>query len=426
MSNSNVAIKIKNMSKCYYIGIREPYKTIADTITSAIKFSNLEKRSNLNKKKFWALKDISFELDKGSVFGIIGRNGAGKSTLLKILSRITYPTIGNVEIHGRVGSLLEVGTGFHPELSGRENIYLSGSILGMKKSEINQNFDQIVRFSEIEQFIDTPVKRYSSGMYVRLAFSVAAHLDSNILLVDEVLAVGDSQFQKKCMGKMKSITNEGRTVLFVSHNIGSISSLCDKGLLLEEGKLEAMGDISDVVSKYISHHESSNDELVWTQNSAPGDNTIRLKSVKITLDGKSCKNIPINMDFKIEISYWNLVEKSPIMVGLHLLDRNGYTVFESGNVKSAILNIDKWAGAEYPIGLFLTTCVIPKNFLNDGIYYVSILLLTNTSRLHTKLDEILSFSIFDTGEMRKEYAGEWKGVIRPKLDWRTEFIKEGH
>ena len=274
---SDVAIKVENLSKLYKIGTRqERYKTLRDTITDAFTtpLRKLKQRAKTREPKvdssvnsklhapssllpsndgfIWALKDVSFEVKHGEVVGIIGRNGAGKSTLLKILSRITEPTEGRAEIHGRVGSLLEVGTGFHPELTGRENIYLNGAILGMKQAEIDRKFDEIVAFAEIEKFIDTPVKHYSSGMYVRLAFAVAAHLEPEILMVDEVLAVGERQFQKKCLGKMGDVAKEGRTVLFVSHNMTAISGLCGRVLLLEQGEIDFEGDVYNGIGRYMS------------------------------------------------------------------------------------------------------------------------------------------------------------------------------
>jgi len=256
---SDVAIRVEHLSKQYRIGKKqERYYTLRDTIADAFTAPLRWVRSRRNggspnggeEDTIWALKDVSFEVKHGEVVGIIGRNGAGKSTLLKILSRITEPTEGRVEIHGRVASLLEVGTGFHPELTGRENIYLNGAILGMSKAEIDRKFDEIVEFAEIEKFIDTPVKRYSSGMYMRLAFAVAAHLEPEILLVDEVLAVGDAAFQKKCLGKMGDVAKAGRTVLFVSHNMAAVEGLCEKGLLLSEGRLVCFGNVSSVVSRY--------------------------------------------------------------------------------------------------------------------------------------------------------------------------------
>src|SRR3990167_5029385 len=249
---SDIAIKVENLSKLYRIGNRESYKALRDVLSDAISapfrwFRNSQSANNY----FWALKDISFEVKKGEVIGIIGRNGAGKSTLLKILCRITEPTEGYAKIYGRVGSLLEVGTGFHPELTGRENIYLNGAILGMSKAEINRKFDEIVAFAEVEKFIDTPVKHYSSGMYTRLAFAVAAHMETEILLVDEVLAVGDITFQKKCLGKMEDVAKKGRTVLFISHNMNMVRLLCEQTLLLDNGKTEAIGKTDKVIEKYL-------------------------------------------------------------------------------------------------------------------------------------------------------------------------------
>ncbi len=246
-------IEIKNLSKQYNIGMDRTYKTFCDSFTSAVRHPlKTLKDCRRPNDTFWALKDVNFEVERGEVIGIIGRNGAGKSTLLKILSRITYPTEGQIRIRGRVGSLLEVGTGFHPELTGRENIYFNGAILGMKKREIDEKFDEIVKFSGVEKFLDTPVKRYSSGMQVRLAFSVAANLDPEILVIDEVLAVGDAAFQKKCLGKMGEVAEGGRTVLFVSHNMDAVKKLCTKGYLISEGQLTQMGDVDDVVAQYIS------------------------------------------------------------------------------------------------------------------------------------------------------------------------------
>lgn len=261
---SDIALRVENIGKLYRIGERENYKTLRDIITNTIyapfRWSNnnssSKSRNSQSENLIWALKDISFEVKKGEVIGIIGRNGAGKSTLLKILSRITEPTEGYAEIHGRVGSLLEVGTGFHPELTGRENIYLNGAILGMSKAEINRKFDEIIAFAEIEKFVDTPVKHYSSGMYMRLAFAVAAHMEMEILVIDEVLAVGDIAFQKKCLGKMEDVAKKGRTVLFVSHNMAAVKKLCTKGILLESGGIVKNGSTDDIVNSYLNNNIS--------------------------------------------------------------------------------------------------------------------------------------------------------------------------
>jgi len=269
---TDIAIRVENLSKLYRIGkAQRRHDTLRDAIVDAFKRFNVKtfKRSNVptGDDTIWALKDVSFEVPRGEVLGIIGRNGAGKSTLLKILSRITEPTSGRAIVNGRVGSLLEVGTGFHPELTGRENIYLNGAILGMKKAEIQRKFDEIVAFAEIEQFLDTPVKHYSSGMYVRLAFAVAAHLEPEILLVDEVLAVGDAQFQKKCLGKMGDVAKEGRTVLFVSHNMAAVQRLCRQAILLDQGILSAIGGVVEVMNTYLHRGESYS--LHWTRSSPP-------------------------------------------------------------------------------------------------------------------------------------------------------------
>ena len=272
MSSNHPAIRVSHLSKQYKLGgPQEPYHTLRDAIVNSLKAPLKVFHKAPPVEGFWALKDVSFEVEPGEVVGIIGRNGAGKSTLLKILSRITSPTEGTVELHGRVGSLLEVGTGFHPELTGRENIYLSGSIMGMKRSEIDVKLDDIVKFSDVEKFLDTPVKRYSSGMMVRLGFSVAAHLDPEILIVDEVLAVGDAQFQKKCLGKMDQVSKgEGRTVLFVSHNMSMISSLCDSGFLLEKGKIRTSGPIENVINAYLNSDQIGNGEVIFKDH-LPGD-----------------------------------------------------------------------------------------------------------------------------------------------------------
>jgi len=274
----DLAIRCEHLSKQYRIGSPDGYKTLRDAIstTALAPFRRLKNNSQNGKRNIWALHDVSFQINRGEVVGIIGLNGAGKSTLLKVLSRITVPTRGHAEIHGRVGSLLEVGTGFHPELTGRENVYLNGAILGMRKAEIDRKFDEIVAFAEVETFLDTPVKRYSSGMYVRLAFGVAAHLETEVLLVDEVLAVGDAQFQKKCFEKMRDIGIQGRTILFVSHNMSAVRSICKQALIIEKGRVVAQGEIDHTVDRYLSQISSSQAE-----NEAVETNTFSVKSVEI-------------------------------------------------------------------------------------------------------------------------------------------------
>jgi lipopolysaccharide transport system ATP-binding protein len=303
MTNNNIAILVRNLGKKYQIGgPQERYLTLRDAIVNSVKapFNRiLHKNFDQSINEFWALKDVSFDVHKGEVIGIIGRNGAGKSTLLKIFSRITPPTEGIVEIHGRVGSLLEVGTGFHPEMTGRENIFLNGSILGMKKVEIEQKFDEIVKFAEIDKFIDTPVKRYSSGMYVRLAFAVAAHLDPEILVVDEVLAVGDAQFQKKCIGKMGEISKEGRTVLFVSHNMTAVKVLCQRGIVIDEGHIKFDGSTSNAVDFYLADKRLSEEIIIPIAERKRGRNcSLRAKIVDITVISDGQRNPKIIDPFK--------------------------------------------------------------------------------------------------------------------------------
>lgn len=279
---NNIAISVKNIGKQYRLGSGRKYDTLRDAMMGV--FSGEGKSSGNNTQTIWALKDISFEISPGEVVGIIGRNGAGKSTLLKILSRITEPSTGQARIHGRVGSLLEVGTGFHPELSGRENVYLNGAILGMRRTEIDRRFDEIVAFAEIEKFLDTPVKRYSSGMYVRLAFAVAAHLDPEILLVDEVLAVGDLAFQKKCLGKMEDVSQQGRTVLFVSHNMAAIQALCKRGILLAQGQVVCDAAIDQTVNAYLKALEQNAVYDLAERSERRGRGNVRLTHVHISAD----------------------------------------------------------------------------------------------------------------------------------------------
>jgi len=314
---SDIAIRVENLSKRYRIGRREKYLTLSEVLTRSFTapfrlFRRNEHSSDTNHQSqdnyIWALKDVSFEVKRGEVVGIIGRNGAGKSTLLKILARITDPTEGYAEVRGRVGSLLEVGTGFHPELTGRENIYLSGAVLGMKKKEIDKKFYEIVAFAELEKFIDTPVKHYSSGMYVRLAFAVAAHLDPEILLVDEVLAVGDVAFQRKCLGKMENVAKEGRTVLFVSHNMAAIASLCSKAILLESGKLTKEGEVSKVIENYISSLSMSSENLtVHQRQDRKGSGRVRITDVYlIDQNGRRVREVFSGQKVSFVIEYESL------------------------------------------------------------------------------------------------------------------------
>jgi lipopolysaccharide transport system ATP-binding protein len=378
--------------------------------------------------RFWALRDISFEICRGERVGIIGQNGAGKSTLLKIFSRVTAPTEGLVKVRGTIASLLEVGTGFNPELTGRENVFLNGAILGMNKAEVRKKFDEIVDFAEIARFIDTPVKRYSSGMYVRLAFAVAAHLESEILLVDEVLAVGDAGFQKKCLGKMDDISrSQGRTVLFVSHNMPSIINLCERTILLQNGINKMDGKTRDVVQSYLMTNKSKDGEIVWeTPKDAPGNEEVKLHAVRLFQTGREepTSDIDISRDLFIHIEYWNFRDGLRIYPGIWLRDQTGSYVLSSAHHKSISLTSDPWADRPHPVGLFQSVCCIPGNFLNDTTYSVTAIVGKNMADTIVLKDYILSFTVHDTGEMRKEFTGEWIGSVRPKLSWNTELVQE--
>ena len=385
--------------------------------------------SSLRDDEMWALRDVSFEVKQGEILGIIGRNGAGKSTLLKILSRVTVPTSGEVRVKGRIASLLEVGTGFHPELTGRENIFLNGAILGMTKGEIKKKFDEIVAFSEVEKFIDTPVKRYSSGMYVRLAFAVAAHLDPEVLIVDEVLAVGDADFQKKCLGKMQDVAGHGRTILFVSHNMHAVSSLCQRALLLNSGCVTADGLAADITAKYLLGRAGPDcGRRSWADpETAPGTHEIRLRAVGIRSEDGLAVEIPISKPFSVEVEFQVLSGNPKVSYSIHLLDHYGNCVLATANMPSACVRPDPWFGRNYAPGLYRARCHFPANFLNEGRFSIRVILLEdmNTSSVPVCLDDALSFTAVDSSEMRKEYFGHWIGLVRPKLAWDSEQLREG-
>ncbi|MDZ7318890.1 MAG: ABC transporter ATP-binding protein [candidate division KSB1 bacterium] len=426
---SDIAIRVENLGKLYRLGPRERYKALRDTLAEAMSapfraLKNLRSSANPSSNDFiWALKDVSFEIKQGEVVGVIGRNGAGKSTLLKILSRITEPTEGYAEIHGRVGSLLEVGTGFHPELTGRENIYLNGAILGMKKAEIARKFDEIVAFAEVEKFLDTPVKHYSSGMYVRLAFAVAAHLEPEILLVDEVLAVGDVAFQQKCIGKMNNISRQGRTVLFVSHNLGVLANVCPRAVLLLQGKKKNDGPSNDVIAEYIASGTLGQGQRIWRDlKDAPGNERIRIHAVRIISKGIVTSNVDIQHDIQVQVEFWNLKPGIRICVSIHVLDNIGNTVLATLNAHSANSLKDQWFDQPCPTGFFRSVCTLPGNFLNEGLYSVNAIILSDVKNVEVFIREAVSFNVYETGAMRKEYGGHWIGVVRPKLAWHTDYL----
>ncbi|MBD3308671.1 ATP-binding cassette domain-containing protein [candidate division KSB3 bacterium] len=432
---SNVVIQVEHLSKSYQYGtishgtlyrdLQSWWARIRGKDDPNLKIDDTH-RSGKSGERFWALHDLSFEVQQGEIVGIIGRNGAGKSTLLKIVSQITTPTKGCIKLRGRVGSLLEVGTGFHAELTGRENIYLNGAILGMNKAEVTQKFDDIVAFAELEEFIDTPVKRYSSGMYVRLAFAVAAYLEPEILLIDEVLAVGDVKFQEKCFGRLETVAQAGRTILLVSHNMPSIINLCQRAILLEGGSIAKDGKALDVVEHYLLTTRSAEGEVIWSDpDEAPGNDLVRLYAVRILQDGLDMPtaDVDISKEIAIQLLYWNLQPNSIIGPSIWLRDKIGTVVLASSNHASVSLTKDPWYGTPHPPGLFQSTCRIPANFLNEGLYSVTAMVDKGVCTTQIFEDFVLSFYVHDTGEMRKEYLGEWIGTVRPRLAWHTEYLE---
>jgi lipopolysaccharide transport system ATP-binding protein len=375
---------------------------------------------------FWALKDVQLSIEAGDIVGLVGRNGAGKSTLLKILSRIVSPTMGRVGVRGRVGSLLEVGTGFHPELTGRENVFLNGAILGMPRSEIRRRFDEIVSFAEIDTFLDTPVKRYSSGMAVRLAFAVAAHLEPDVLIIDEVLSVGDQAFQRKCLGKASQLGEQGRTILIVSHNLAAVANLCRRAVLLEHGAVVADGAPDYIIDRYLADASSGSGIKTWTSAMpAPSCEQVAIVSVSVQGNGLSrpASEVDIDQPIVLSVEYRVLQPGTRLCVQFQVKDETGAYVFWSANAPSMSLVSDPWYGREHDIGIYRTECTIPSNFLNDTRYFVSLSLGPEIGTAWIRLDSVLSFLVHDTGAMRQEYTGSWIGpVVRPKLHWLTQSL----
>ncbi len=425
------AIIVENLSKRYRIGLEKQGRdtlaeVVSDWITSPIR--NYRRLRNLTKFKgqeqeiqevediIWALRDVSFEIKPGEVIGVIGKNGAGKSTLLKILSRITYPTHGIVKLNGRVSSLLEVGTGFHPELTGRDNIYLNGTILGMTRAEINRKFDEIVDFSGISKFIDTPVKFYSSGMGVRLAFSVAAHLEPEILLIDEVLSVGDAAFQKRSLGKMEEVSKEGRTVLFVSHNMGAVHSLCSRGLLLESGTLTMDDNVDAVINQYLSSKDiSSLGRLNWSEADAPQDQELILFGIEmISEDGEVKTTYQIDEGFEIRIHYQIVEEIKNLRLYLRFKTTMSETVFatyEDAQIQQ---------GFNRKPGHYTAIAKIPPNILNNMTYRIYIGFDSPGHKVLIPGKEYLEVDIIDTSDGYRYVPGAFDGPIRPVIDWQVD------
>jgi lipopolysaccharide transport system ATP-binding protein len=421
-------IRVMNVGKQYRIGAsrQSSYVTLRETLTSlaSAPFRRLAQESAPNQEKFWALQGVNFEVSPGEVVGIIGRNGAGKSTLLKLLSRITEPTTGRIELYGRIGSLLEVGTGFHPELTGRENIYLNGAILGMARTEITRKFDEIVAFAEVEKFIDTPVKHFSSGMYMRLAFAVAAHLEPEILLVDEVLAVGDGRFQRKCLDKMQDVGQQGRTVLFVSHNMPAITRLCPRTILLDAGRVIGDGQSSQVVGAYLSSGLGTTAVRVWPDlNTAPGNDIVRLCAVRVCTEDRVFSDaLDIRRPIGIEMEYEVLQSGHVLTPNYHFYNEEGVYAFVASEADPV------WAGRARSVGRYVSTAWIPGNLLSEGTLFVGAAISTmNPVVVHFYERDAVAFQIIDSldgDSARGEYAGPMPGVVRPLLQWSTRMISE--
>ncbi|HEV7843463.1 MAG TPA: ABC transporter ATP-binding protein [Pyrinomonadaceae bacterium] len=416
-------IKVESLSKRYCVAQRSSNRpTLREELVAALRapLARLTRRSARENGLLWALKDVSFEVAPGEVVGLIGRNGAGKSTLLKILSRITEPSRGRARIHGRVGSLLEVGTGFHPELSGRENTYLNGAILGMKKAEIKRKFDEIVAFAEVEKFVDTPVKHYSSGMYLRLAFAVAAHLEPEILLVDEVLAVGDAAFQNKCLGKMSAIAGEGRTVLFVSHNMPAIKNLCNRALLLDNGTIEREGDAVAVVQYYLQGDYQSS-KKVWAREKRPGNDSIKLNMVRILdASGEEVSSVKLSEPLTVEIDYEVVARGAYVAFSLILFDPDGHVLFGS------VSNTEKsHYSTPMDCGRYSSRCVVSGDLLNTGKFSFSLTGFSANWTDHFRVDQVVSFEAIDDGLLRGDYYGPYGGPLRPRFPWETVALTQG-
>jgi lipopolysaccharide transport system ATP-binding protein len=414
---SDLALRVEGLGKQYRLGRPPGHRTLREALSS-LRGGGGRSPDPL----IWALQDVSFELARGEVLGVIGSNGAGKSTLLKILSRVTEPSAGEVVLYGRIGSLLEVGTGFHPELTGRENIYLNGAILGMKRAEIDGRFDEIVAFAEVAEFLDTPVKRYSSGMYLRLAFAVAAHLEPEILVVDEVLAVGDVAFQRKCLGKMQEVSRGGRTVLFVSHNLAAVGRLCSRALYLKKGRSVALGETSEVVHAYLSSVSGGVTHREWPDpTTAPGDEYLRLTAVRLLDErGQPLEVARQDQGFQVAIAYRVLQPMPNANVGIELRTEGGVTVLASYDADHP-----DWSGRGRQPGAYLAECSVPAHLLNEGAYQITITAGIPFQKVCLMLEDLIRLEVAQpvsgqgsSGRM----AARRPGVVAPDLPWRVAFL----
>jgi lipopolysaccharide transport system ATP-binding protein len=426
------AIQVENLSKRYRIGTAQTKfrygmlrDVLVDTITAPVRWARTLGKGRDHEidqpNYIWALDDVSFDVEEGKVLGIVGRNGAGKSTLLKVLSRVTEPTRGTVAVRGRVGSLLEVGTGFHPELTGRENIYMNGAILGMKRAEIERKFDEIVAFSEVEQFIETPVKRYSSGMYLRLAFAVAAHLEPEILVVDEVLAVGDAEFQKKCLGKMGDVAQQGRTVLFVSHNMSAILRLTEEAIVLDRGKMLMRGPTQKAVDFYLSSGKAQAGERLWEADELPQIGSpfhpvaLRLKNMKgkVIDTVRSSEPVTIEMEYRLESPLTGL------RVGFYLSTMRGEYILTSFDTDDA-RSYEKYSSRK--AGHYISRCELPADLLNEGRYALGVNASSFGVRRYFQDEQVLAFNVDISGAPGTQWPEPRQGPIRPRLAWKIQKI----
>ncbi|MEE8481792.1 MAG: ABC transporter ATP-binding protein [Acidiferrobacterales bacterium] len=417
---TNIAIRVEGLGKQYRIGgdKQQRYRTLRDSISDAAKWPGRLLRGDLNRRAetIWALKDVSFDLKEGHVLGVIGRNGAGKSTLLKILSRVTEPTTGFAEVRGRVGSLLEVGTGFHPELSGRENIFLNGAVLGMPRKEIERKFDEIVEFSGVGKFIDTPVKRYSSGMYLRLAFSVAAHLEPEILVVDEVLAVGDAEFQRKCLGKMSDVAEAGRTVLFVSHNMSAIMRLTEQAIVLDKGQVVYNAPTREAVDYYMASGFSQSGERTWEADEVP-ESAAPFRPIALRVRdprGKVADTVQSREPLDVELEYQLDKEIQGLRVGIYLLTIQGEVVFTSFDTDSSE-QFERYGVRK--AGHYISRTQIPANLLNEGQYVLGLNASAYRVKRYFQDERALAFNVDAMGAPGMQWPEPRQGPIRPQLDW---------
>lgn len=408
-------ITVENISKHYIIDHKRGKGTnsLRDVVSENMRSLFGKKRPDdeqLTHEEFWALRDVNFKVEQGDRVGIVGHNGAGKSTLLKILSKIIEPTTGSVRIKGRVASLLEVGTGFHPELTGRENIFLNGSLLGMSRSEIKKQFDAIVDFAGVEKFLDTPVKRYSSGMYVRLGFAISAHLDPEIMIVDEVLAVGDAEFQKKSLGKMRDNSASGRTILFVSHNLTAVQALCNKTLYFEKGQLLEQGETNGVIATYLSKISRTRLCRSWdTPELAPGNDLVRIKRIELIPDYQdNLTHIDVRTPMKVRFEFWNMMDRASLNLSMHLNSLTGECIFNVGSQSMS-----------YGKGVVSGECIIPGYFLNDGSYTLSMMIVKDTVTPLFNLEEGVTFDVEDYREGVAWY-GKWPGYVRPQFQFQMD------